>query len=382
MNPTLPGLDALIQGKLSHSPAMPHRGKVGLLTNPTGRTIGGLATLPALRNMGMEIAVLFSPEHGPMADLEGDISSGVSQEGLTIHSLYGATRRPTPAMLQGLNLLICDLQDVGARFYTYFSTIAHCMDEAAKCGVAMLILDRPNPLGGTLVEGPTLEPAYRSFVGYTGVPVVHGLTMGELCLWYKAEQALELDLQVAAMHNWARSTTWEQTGLPWRRPSPNLPDANAASWYPCLCLMEFSDLCVGRGTDSPFRILAAPWLDGPQLCQDLQQITLFPWLEVASIGVTPSHAVHAGLACSGIKLSLKPGYAHPVAPVSLGLVIMLLLAKRYPNWREEQLPNALPLLGSSASISHIEAGNVEALLSSCAADAQDFRRTRAAHLLY
>ena len=226
MPPTIPGLDALALPVNADLRALLCRLRLGLLTNPTGVTREGVPALDVLRGLEMNVVALFSPEHGPRADREGDIESG-RESGLPLHSLYGATRRPTAAMLDGLEAVVVDLQDVGARFYTYASTLFYLLEECAPRNIAVVVLDRPNPLGGNC-EGPIIEDDLRSFVGLAPLPVTHGLTMGELARWFADWRGLDVELQVARVEGWKRTLRWPQTGLQWRRPSPNLPDFEAA----------------------------------------------------------------------------------------------------------------------------------------------------------
>lgn len=205
---TLPGLDALVSNYATWQHHFSSGQHVGLLTNHTGRSLGGTPTLTVLRDLGLQVHALFAPEHGPAGTREGDIESGRTDEGLPIHSLYGATRRPTAAMLSGLDVIVCDIQDVGARFYTYPTTLAYMMEECARHGVAVVVLDRPNPLGGEIIEGPGVAEAWRSFVGHLAVPVRHGLTLGELARLYQADAGLDLELTVVPVHNWHRAQQW------------------------------------------------------------------------------------------------------------------------------------------------------------------------------
>jgi uncharacterized protein YbbC (DUF1343 family) len=181
--------------------------------------VDGTSTLQILQTLDIDVAALFSPEHGPQGTLEGDIASSRTAEGLPIHSLYGPTRRPTDAMLENLGALVFDMQDVGARFYTYSTTLAFCMEECARRNIALIVLDRPNPLGGTSVEGPMLDNECRSFIGHVTLPVVHGLTLGEIAQLHRRQQNLDLDLRVVRVQNWSRTMRWPDTGLPWIAPS-------------------------------------------------------------------------------------------------------------------------------------------------------------------
>ncbi|HEX8464374.1 MAG TPA: DUF1343 domain-containing protein, partial [Abditibacterium sp.] len=231
---SLPGLDALVNRQEPAISAFLSGKNLGLLSNQTGFTRDDQPALEALRGEGFNFLALFSPEHGPSGTLEGEIASSKLEDQTPIFSLYGATKRPTPVMLRGLDAIVCDLQDVGARFYTYSSTLFEVMEACAPLGIAVVVLDRPNPLGGLPGEGPLMEPHLMSFIGAAPLPVTHGCTMGELALFYRDWKGLEVEVQIAPVQNWTRATKWPQTGLKWRQPSPNLPEFGSAAWYPGL----------------------------------------------------------------------------------------------------------------------------------------------------
>lgn len=377
----LTGLDALRAGFVPEALEKLRGKKVGLLTNPTGCAVDGTETLQVLREMDLNVTALFSPEHGPQAALEGDIEISQSPEGLPMFSLYGASRRPTPEMLQNIEILVCDLQDVGARFYTYASTLAHCIEECAAFGVAMCVLDRPNPLGGETIEGPQLEMAARSFVGYLPVPIRHGLTMGELMRLFQHHANLELDLTIVPMQNWRRAMKWPQTGLKWRRPSPNLPDFRAAAWYPGLCLLEFSGICVGRGTDAPFQILAAPWLEPENFLAALPDWPELAEIQTEATQVAPAHAIFAGENCRAIRFSCENG--EPQFPVALGLATLAALKQsQFQHLDEAKWKAALPLLGSSSVFGLLATNQPDLALEHAQQSAREFAFSRSPFLLY
>ena len=360
--------------------------RVGLLTNQTGSTLDGTPALTVLRNCNLAVSALFSPEHGPAGIREGAVESGSTQDGLPIHSLYGSTRRPTAEMLAPIDVLVCDLQDVGARFYTYASTLAYAMAECALHHKSVVVLDRPNPLGGEVIEGPHLHEECRSFVGHLCVPVRHGLTMGELALLHREDSALDLDLHIVRVEGWKRSQRWPETLLPWRRPSPNLPDYRSAAWYPGICLLEFSGVSVGRGTDAPFQIIGAPWLDTEAVLkvmatwpsQILQDITAEP------IEFTPAHAVWAGESCRGFQFHTTSHAAdQPDRPVNLGLALLSTLHQAHPHeFNEETLRAALPLVGSPAVLRALLDNDINTALALSQADAEAFRAQRTGVLIY
>ena len=386
MTTTLTGLDVLAAGGASATRQSLSGQRIGLLTNHTGRTAQGAPALAALRALGLEVTALFSPEHGPAGLREGAVESGSTQDGSPIHSLYGATRRPTAEMLAAIDVLVCDLQDVGARFYTYASTIAYAMEECALHRKSVIVLDRPNPLGGEMIEGPQMHEECRSFVGHLRVPLRHGLTMGELSLLHRADLNLDLDLRVVAMKNWARSMRWPQTRLPWRRPSPNLPDYRSAAWYPGTCLLEFSGVSVGRGTQAPFQIVGAPWLDAPAVLNVLKSgpAEILEDIQVEPISFMPSHAVCADESCQGFYFRTASGAVdEPQRPVDLGLALLGALHHAHPEeFDASKVRAALPLLGSPAVLQAVLDYDIGSALRLARLDADAFRTRRAAVLLY
>src|SRR5512137_2968769 len=266
------GLEVLLRSR-----GGPLRGRrVGLICNPTavdGRLRHAADLLHALP--GVTLAALFGPEHGVRGDAQYLVSVAGEVDaapGLPVHSLYGATAaslRPPPAALAGLDVLCFDIQDVGARYYTYQATMLLCMEAAARAGLAFVVLDRPNPIGGLRVEGPALRPGFESFCGLHDLAPRHGLTVGELARLFVAERGLDLDLAVVPCEGWRRGEGARATGLPWVSPSPNMPTPETALVYPGMCLLEGTNLSEGRGTTRPFELFAAPWLDPAALAAAL-----------------------------------------------------------------------------------------------------------------
>ena len=368
---TIPGLDALahnfdLLARLENQ-------RLGLLTNPTGATRDGTPALDVLRALNLNVVALFSPEHGLRADREGDIESGRNDEGLPVHSLYGATRTPSPAMLEGLDAILVDLQDVGARFYTYAATMFHLIEACAAHGVAVVVLDRPNPLGGTC-EGPIIEAEFQSFVGVAALPVTHGLTMAELANWFADSADLSLDLLFSPVENWTRDLRWPQTELQWRRPSPNLPDFTSAAWYPGLCLLEFCDFCVGRGTPAPFQILASP--DFPD--DEFVARWRYDAIKVSEVEVVPTHAKFAGEKCVGVRFDGEV----PARPVEFGLQVIANLRATHPNWPREDFDKAAPLIGSRAVMDALWSGDLATAQAIARMDGNAWRAERAPFLIY
>lgn len=358
--------------------------RVGLMTNHTGKAQNGATTIQVLRELGVSVEALFAPEHGSQGTREGDIESSRDNDGTPIHSLYGETRRPTDVMLANLDTLVFDIQDVGARFYTYSATMAGCMEECAARGLSFVVLDRPNPLGGDCVDGPLVAEEVRSFVGYLRVPVRHGMTLGELALWHRADAKFDLDLHIVPVANWRRSMQWSDSALPWIAPSPNLPDFESARWYPAICLLEFSGISVGRGTQWPFQIVGAPWLDAARIEDTAQS-----WPDairrdvvIEATNFKPEHSVFAGESCRGVRLSARDETVKDAVPVALGVALLHTLFQTHSQFGEAPLRAALPLLGSSRVMEKIIEGRLEEALTYCENDARDFRLRRAPYLMY
>lgn len=381
----LPGIDALRAGLLPEELTFLQGRRLGLLTNHTGAARDGASTLAVLQELNLDVVALFSPEHGFSGIREGHIESS-EHDNLPVHSLYGETRRPTGEMLSGIEILICDLQDVGARFYTYASTLAYCLEECAKHGVAVLVLDRPNPLGGDIIEGPLCDEAHRSFVGYLDVPIRHGLTMGELALLHKHDKALEMELRVARVLNWQRTMLWPETNLKWPMPSPNLPDWESALWYPGICLLEFSGVSVGRGTEAPFQIVGAPWLDGKRVLAAMQDWPgeVLENFTAQEIEFTPTRGEYSGTLCRGMHFqNRQSAIGNRQSVVPLGLCLLSTLHATHPQeFHEEKLRASLPLLGSGEVLELLRLGEIEAATQATSHDAEKFRARRTNFLIY
>jgi uncharacterized protein YbbC (DUF1343 family) len=355
--------------------------RVGLVTNHTGRATDGQSSLNVLHALEVKVTALFSPEHGFSGTREGHIESG-SYESLPIHSLYGDTRRPTAEMLDGIDVLVCDLQDVGARFYTYASTLAYCMEECAPLGIPVVVFDRPNPIGGETIEGPLIEPEYKSFVGHLEIPVRHGMTIGELALLHQAASKVDLEFQIAKVLGWQRDMLWPQTKLQWPVPSPNLPDWIAAAWYPGICLLEFSGVSVGRGTEAPFQIIGAPWMRPERVMDSMADWpeSVREYFRAEPIEFTPMRGEHEGVSCRGLKFTCIEQIPGTVVP--LGASLLGSFFHTHTEFNEEKLNKCLPLLGSSKVLSLIKNNAVNAAIEICERDATEFRAQRQPFLLY
>lgn len=354
--------------------------RVGLVTNQTGRARDGAATIDLLFRAGnLTLVALFSPEHGIRGTLDADVPSSVDERtGLPIHSLYGTTRRPTDRMLEGIDTLVIDLQDVGARFYTYATTMAYVMEEAARRGIEVVVLDRPNPINGWQVEGPMLDEEAVGFTGYLPMPVRHGLTMGELARLFNGERRIGARLTVVEMRGWRREQWFDQTGLPWVNPSPNMRNLLQATLYPGIGLIEASNVSVGRGTDAPFEQLGAPWIDGVALASALGARRL-PGIAFYPVTFTPASSRYAGEACQGVFMVVTDRTS--LQPVRVGLEIASALVRLYGDRYEIRLDDRL--VGSRETVRRLRAGeDPAAIAASWAAGEARWRLLRAKYLLY
>ncbi|HKE01636.1 MAG TPA: exo-beta-N-acetylmuramidase NamZ domain-containing protein, partial [Planctomycetota bacterium] len=283
--------------------------RVALLTNPTGAARGGRSTIDVLasekaRAAGVKLVKLFAPEHG----IRGALDEKVADEkdpatGLPILSLYGESRRPKPADLADLDAVVVDLQDAGCRFYTYLTTLGYLLEEAAKAKVAVVVLDRPDPIGADKVEGPLADADRLSFTAYHTIPVRTGMTIGELAGLFNAERAIGAALTVVPMQGYARDLWHDETGLAWINPSPNLRSVSEAALYPGVALLETTNVSVGRGTAMPFEVVGAPWIDGARLARELAARAI-PGVRFAPTTFTPASSKHANASCSGVRITL------------------------------------------------------------------------------
>ncbi len=312
------GLEILLtcqQDLLKHS-------RVGLVTHPPAVLPDLTNAVDALLGAGVHLAALFGPEHGfnaAAADGAAVEDALDARTGLPVYSLYGPVKEPTPAMLAGVDTLVFDMQDVGARFYTFISTLFYTLRGAAAAGKRVVVLDRPNPLTGCITAGPTVEPGYVSFVGIAPLPIRHGLTTGELARYFNAEFDFHADLKVVPLEGWQRSMWFDQTGLPWVQLSPGMPHLSTAIVYPGTCFLEGTNLSEGRGTSLPFEIAGAPWLDGRRLALALNTLEL-PGVRFRAVTFVPTSSKHAGQVCRGVQLHVTDREAFE--PITAGLYLV------------------------------------------------------------
>lgn len=362
--------------------------RIGIIANHTSYDRQGRFIVDVFQSLGdTQVVALFSPEHG----LYGVEEAGQTVDdrrdpkyGLPVHSLYGATRKPTPEMLEGIDVLVFDVQDVGARFYTYISTMALAMEAAAEGGKRFVVLDRPNPIGGMAVEGPLLELTLSSFVGMHPIPVRHGLTTGELARmidgrgWLVA--GVRLNLSVVPMTDWKRAMWYDQTDLVFRGPSPNIPDLETAAVYPGLCLLEGTNVSEGRGTVLPFRQFGAPWIDGEALAGRLNRLNL-PGLTFRPTTFTPSASKHQDELCHGVRIEITG--RDRLEPFWSGVCIVNEIARLAPGSFEWRASHFDRLCGTSAIREAIvRRAPLLPLRDQWRADGASFQRVRRPYLLY
>jgi uncharacterized protein YbbC (DUF1343 family)/CubicO group peptidase (beta-lactamase class C family) len=352
--------------------------KVGLITNQTGLDREGRRNVDLMKQAGVNLIALFSPEHGfaGVEDRPGIEHTTDPATGLRIWSLYGATNRPTPEMLAGIDTLVFDIQDVGVRFYTYESTMLYAMQEAAKAKIGFYVLDRPNPLTGNHVEGPMLDPDKLSFIGAFPLPLRHGLTMGELARLENTELKLGADLHVVEMTDWKRDQWFDATGLPWVNPSPNIRNLTEAILYPAVAMLESStNYSVGRGTDAPFEQVGADWIDGPALAKYLTAREV-PGVRFRPVEFTPASSNLSGRKIQGVGIELTGRETFSAA--RLGVELAAAIATLYPgkiNWAVN-----LRLIGSQAVVKALSAG--QDALAATQTGIPEFLDVRRKYLLY
>jgi len=355
--------------------------RVGLVTNHTGRNLAGKQTIDILfEAKNLKLVSLFAPEHGIRGELDQSKIDDSKDEktGLPIFSLYGETRRPKPEQLQGLDAIVFDIQDIGVRFYTYEATLLNVMEEAAKAKIPVIVLDRPNPINGATVEGAVADADKLSFVVSHTVPVRHGLTIGELGQMMNADKKIGADLRVVKMQNWSRSMWFDETGQTWVNPSPNMRSLTQATLYPGIGLVETTNLSVGRGTDTPFEIIGAPWLDGQKLAKYLNEKNM-PGVRFVPIRFTPKSSVFVGENCGGINIIITNRNIYK--SVQTGMEIALGLRKIFPNdWKPD---NYNRLLGNAEIFELVRrAETVQVIETTQKKKIDEFIANRARFLLY
>ncbi|MDR7074146.1 exo-beta-N-acetylmuramidase NamZ family protein [Fictibacillus barbaricus] len=380
------GLEMLQKEKLS----LLEGKKVGLITNPTGvdRNLNSIVDV-LYNNPKIELKALFGPEHG----VRGSAQAGQYVEfytdpktGLPVYSLYGPTKKPTPEMLDGIDVLVFDIQDVGTRFYTYIYTMAYAMQAAKENNIPFVVLDRPNPLGGSQVEGPVLDPEYSSFVGLYPIPLRHGMTVGELAKLFNKEFNINADLEVVKMKGWKRSWTYEESGLDWVLPSPNMPTKDTALVYPGSALIEGTNVSEGRGTTKPFELIGAPFINGDDLASALNAQAL-PGVKFRSASFIPSTSKFTGKLSHGVEIHVTDEKLFQ--PVLTGIALVKTIHDMYPDdfaFRAEDSAGKSYfdlLIGNGWVREAIESGSsVEDIVSRYNDELEQFKKLREKYLLY
>ncbi|MGH9602826.1 MAG: exo-beta-N-acetylmuramidase NamZ domain-containing protein, partial [Terriglobales bacterium] len=358
--------------------------RTGVLTNQTGRDSQGRRTIDVLAAAsGVKLTAIFAPEHGATGDLDtADIAhSRDAATGVPVYSVYGATdaqRRPPLEVMKTLDAVVIDLQDVGVRFYTYATTTGYFLEAAAQTGTDIIVLDRPNPITGSIVQGPLSDAGKASFINYHALPVRHGMTLGELARLFNTERGINAKLTVVPMENWERGDWFDKTGLAWVNPSPNLRSLTQATLYPGVAMVEWSNVSVGRGTDAPFEQVGAPWVDGARLADYLNQRQI-PGVRFAAADFTPTSSRYAGQACRGVRITLMDRKKLD-APL-LGVELMSALLRLFPA--DYKLERTSDLLANARVMEGVTAGrDPRAIAQQWRAEVQKFVGLRREYLLY
>ncbi len=375
--PTQTGLDRLVAQDFA-----PLAGKsIGLITNQTGvdgqgrRGVDLLAAAPHVR-----VRALFSPEHGLGGQVDANVpNSRDAATGLPIWSLYGPARRPSPEQLSGIDTLVFDIQDVGVRYYTYLTTLVYALEEGGRRGIQVMVLDRPNPITGSVVEGPLMDPDMRSFTAPHAIPVRTGMTIGEFAQMVVAERKLPVRLTVVPLERWQRGQWFDETGLPWVNPSPNIRTPIQALLYSGVGLLEATNVSVGRGTETPFEVVGAAWITDPQALADAMNAKGLAGVQFQGLFFTPSSSVYAGKSIGGVQLQVTDRDA--IRPVTVGLALGRELMGRYPGqFRPAAIQNLL--VNRSTMWSFLKGDPLTRILAWADATRASFLHRRAPYLIY
>ena len=380
-----PGLEVLIDEQIDAVAGK----RVGLITNHSAVTSDTTHILDALLAAGVNVTALFAPEHGIRGDIaDGDaVASGKdARTGITEHSIYGGAGRPTPEMLEDVDVLIYDLQDIGARYYTFMSTMTNCMQAAAETGKQFIVLDRPNPVTGVTVDGQVLDLQCASFIGLHAIPDRPGMTIGELATLFNGTLGYGTDLIVVPCRGWSREMWWEDTGLPWVVPSPNIPTQDSALAFTITCLIEGTNLSEGRGITRPFEIVGAPFVDPFKLAEHLNAVGL-PAVRFRPAHFIPHTSKHAKQPCKGVQIHFMDRNA--VQTVRTGLHVVKALRDLHPNDFEFLPVNSsgrnhfAHVVGSLRTQEALEAGvPADEIYESYLGGLEEFKQLRQQYLLY
>jgi uncharacterized protein YbbC (DUF1343 family) len=356
--------------------------RVGLVSMPAAVLSDLTSSLDALRGAGINVTALFGPEHGfGGAALDGThIANAIDPHtGLPVYSLYGATLEPNAEMLVDVDAFVFDMQDVGTRFYTYLSTLFYVLHGAGKADKPVFVLDRPNPITGSRIEGGPIGPGFESFVGIINIPMRHGMTLGELAQYMNTEYELSADLHVIKMAGWQRAMWFDETALPWVPTSPAMPHLSTAILYPGMCLLEGTNLSLGRGTALPFEVCGAPWLDGCALAEALNGLQL-PGVRFRATAFTPFSSIHAGTECHGVQVHVTD--RDSLRPVEMALHLIA-IARCFSGDAWEWNPHFERLAGNGTLRSALEAGtSVAEILAAWEESISAFVQQREKYLMY
>jgi uncharacterized protein YbbC (DUF1343 family)/CubicO group peptidase (beta-lactamase class C family) len=354
--------------------------KIGLVTNQTGRDLKGKQTIDILKEAnGVKLVSLFSPEHGIRGLADEKVNDSTDEKtGLPIYSLYGETRRPKPEQIKDLDAIVYDIQDIGARFYTYTATLKNVLEEAAKLNKPVYVLDRPNPINGVSVEGPLADEDKLSFIAAHTTPVRYGMTIGELAQMMNAERKIGADLHVIKMDGWSRSMWFDETGQTWINPSPNMRSLTEATLYPGIGLLETTNVSVGRGTDTPFEVVGAPYIDGQELSKYLNERQV-KGVRYVPIRFRPNASVFKDQDCEGINIIITN--RSQFDSVRTGFEIAAALRKLYSsNWEVDKYSK---LLVNGGFLEMVKRGDsADQIANAAAQQASEFEKRRAPYLLY
>jgi len=380
-----PGLEVLLEQNLS----LVRGRRVGVVTNHSAVTSDLAHIVDVLLAAGVNLTALYGPEHGVRGDIADgqEIPSGKDpRTGVAVHSLYGPTKKPTPEMLAGVDVVLYDLQDIGSRFYTYTYTMSYVMQACAENNKQFIVLDRPNPVNGLAVEGNILDTNFASFIGLHPIPIRHGMTVGELAMLFNGQLGFGADLEVVTCQGWKRAMYFDQTGLPWVMPSPNMPTLEAGLLYPGLCFIEGTNVSEARGTSKPFEMAGAPWIDGYELARKLNAA------QVPGVGFRPVHFIptaskHQQQPCGGVQVHVMD--RDKLRAVEVGLHLVKALHDLYPNDFQFRPPGPSGkhffdlLAGTDKTRLALQAGvPVDEIIALWQNELREFMRIRQTYLLY
>lgn len=359
--------------------------RVGLITNPTGID-SELNSIVDLLNddPDIELTALYGPEHGVRGDAQAGSSVGFyidEKTGLPVYSLYGKTKKPTPEMLENVDVLVFDIQDVGTRYYTYIYTMAYAMEAAQENNIPIIVLDRPNPQGGLSVDGPVLESEFSSFVGLYPIPLKHGMTVGELASFFNEEFEIGADLTVVKMKGWKRTMDYDDTGLPFVLASPNMPTVSTTFVYPATGLIEGTNVSEGRGTTKPFELIGAPYINSTDLAEQLNALSL-PGVKFRAASFTPTFSKHAGKLSHGVEVYVTDRKTFDAVPT--GLHIIKTIHDMYPNDFQFLSANNFSLLIGNDWVRTmiLEGASVAEIMNEYQNEQDEFKEVRKKYLMY